>query len=560
MMTYHTKADFLRAFESLIAPIREELIRTEGTPDFGHTATVYSQDAIHAEAFLRPLWGLAPYWHGGHGDEELKAAMRHGIICGTDPASPHYWGVCGRYDQRFVEMAPLAFSMLLTPEVVWDPLTDEERDHLCAWMWQINENVIPNNNWRFFRILTNIAMKHLSRPYSRERLEEDLAAIENFYMSHGWYHDGPCGQRDYYVAWAFHYYGLVYACFENDAYAEKYRERARVFAEDFIYWFSDSGAAVPYGRSLTYRMAQGSFWSMCLLADVEVYDYGVVKGMVSRHLSDWLSRPITGFGGELSIGYYYPNLMMAEHYNAPGSPYWATKFFAMLALDDDHPIWQTEEKPLPHLTGKKLLREADMLVTRHRGDVFAYPAGTIENAAFCQSAAKYLRFAYSTRFGFQLKLGDSFSVEALADSTLMFDVGGVFCDRRHSFGHELTEDHLVIRWSPMDGIRVTTTITPTETAHTRHHVIESDFTCVAYDCGFAVACRDGDACSTRADGTVAEAHNAFSLCRVLGTQGEAVIVNATPNANVLYNKTVIPAIKYVIPRGVSELTTVVEID
>jgi len=56
------------------------------------------------------------------------------------------------------------------------------------------------------------------------------------------------------------------------------------------------------------------------LADVEVLPWGG-EGLALRHLRWWAQRPITYNDGSLSIGYAYPNLNMAEAYNAPGS-YW----------------------------------------------------------------------------------------------------------------------------------------------------------------------------------------------------------------------------------------------
>lgn len=45
-----------------------------------------------------------------------------------------------------------------------------------------------------------------------------------------------------------------------------------------------------------------------------------------------------------TIGYCYPQMYMAERYNAPGSPYWGMKSFLLLALPDDHPFWIAEAR------------------------------------------------------------------------------------------------------------------------------------------------------------------------------------------------------------------------
>ena len=80
--------------------------------------------------------------------------------------------------------------------------------------------------------------------------------------------------------------------------------------------------------------------------------------------------------GVLTIGYAYPNLHLAEGYNAPGSPYWAMKAFACLALPADHPFWQAEEKE-PQVPALTLQPHARMLIARS-GDgshVMAFTAG-----------------------------------------------------------------------------------------------------------------------------------------------------------------------------------------
>src|SRR5690606_28304342 len=122
---------------------------------------------------------------------------------------------------------------------------------------------------------------------------------------------------------AMHYYALIYAKFasaHDAARAQRYRERATLFARQFVDWFAADGAALPFGRSLTYRFAQGGFWGALAFADVEAFDWGVIKGLALRHLRWWLRQPIFSPDGTLSIGYAYPNLNMAEQYNSPCSP------------------------------------------------------------------------------------------------------------------------------------------------------------------------------------------------------------------------------------------------
>ncbi len=56
-----------------------------------------------------------------------------------------------------------------------------------------------------------------------------------------------------------------------------FKERAILFAQDFVYYFDEDGEALPYGRSLTYRFAQGAFFSALVFADVEAIPWGQVR-------------------------------------------------------------------------------------------------------------------------------------------------------------------------------------------------------------------------------------------------------------------------------------------
>ena len=60
----------------------------------------------------------------------------------------------------------------------------------------------------------------------------------------------------------FIYYSLIYVKFmrERDPIrAKRFTERAVMFAQDYLYYFDEEGEALPYGRSQTYRFAQGAF-------------------------------------------------------------------------------------------------------------------------------------------------------------------------------------------------------------------------------------------------------------------------------------------------------------
>lgn len=519
----------------------------------GESGVTYPQVSIEMEAFSRPLWALVPYWMGGgQGFEEI---YQKGLANGTDPNHPEYWGGFTDYDQRFVEMAAIACGIMFAPETVWEPLSEEEKEHLAAWLYGINEYIIPECNWQFFMILVNVALRKQGQPYSEKRLTDGLAAVESFYLEEGWYRDGASAQKDYYISFAMHYYGLLYAVAmekEEPERCARFKERGERFAQDFIYWFDENGAALPFGRSLSYRFGEAAFWSAYVFAGLEGISLPVVKGILSRHLQWWSEQKIFDRDGILTIGYGYPNLTMAERYNAPGSPYWGMKTLLCLALPDEHPFWSVEAAPLPELDLVKPLKQADMLMHRLGHDVIAYPAGVCEKYGHGHVPEKYSKFAYSTRFGFSVAHSQIVLHENAPDSMLAFVMDGddyVFV-RKISLSHQVLEDRVISEWQPFPGIRVITTIIPTKEGHTRIHEIESEYDCTAYDCGFAVE-KFTDGYEEAIQGEAASICYEKQGCTVTGQGPKAtgLIIGSNPNTNVLYANASIPAVSYEVKKG-----------
>ncbi len=544
------RADFETLLQELLAPLLPHYSAGGARLSLGAFAAVYDQGAVWAEAFLRPLWGLAPFWAGGGTWPAMEALYRKGLRSGTDPAGEEYWGGFSDSDQRFVEMAALGWALVTAREVLWKPLKEEERQAVWAWMDGINHYQCPPCNWMFFVVLVNMAFKKLGRPWNKERTGECLSYIESCYEGDGWYVDGQNGERDYYVSFAFHYYGLIYAQWMEEEEPERcarFRERAGVFARDFVYWFAQDGSALAYGRSLTYRMAQCAFFSMCAACGLEALPYPVMKGIIARNVRFWMEQPIFDNGGVLTIGYGYPNLLMSEQYNAPGSPYWCMKAFALLALPEEHPFWALKEEPLPPLAPLHLSAGGHMLIQRIRGQVFAYPVGRRLPHSHVHMEEKYSKFVYSSQFAFSVPRSVRTLEEAAPDNVLAFLYEGVVYTKGVVEDGYVWEDNepsedgdvwggVTVEWSPFPGVRVRTEITATSRGHRRRHLIQSEVECQAWDCGFALP-----------------GWGEGLAVRCLKGEGSPDVIKASPNTNLLHPKTLIPAVRYEIRRGSQEL-------
>lgn len=558
---FQTREDVEKILLQILNPLKPFYSEGCARVHVGVTSTHYENDTIPMEAFARPLWGLVPFWAGGSRDEEFEQLYRRGLEAGPDPLHPEYWHTCRDYDQKYCEMAAIAFGMLFCPEKIWEPLSDRGKDNLIEWLWEINRHECCSCNWQFFRIITNVAMYKVGRSCDRQMLEEGLALLDEYYHDGGWYHDGNGGDKDYYNPFVMVTYGIVYAMFmetEDPERCGRYRERALAFGKDYIYWFSEEGSSFAYGRSMTYRFAQIAYFSVCALGGIEVFPLPVLKGLIMRHLVYWLNLPIFDNAGILTIGYAYPNLQMSESYNAPGSPYWALKAFLMLALPADHPFWQADAAPMPKLEPKKYLHYANMLIQRGDGNVVALVPGRTEADGHSHTIEKYSKFAYSSKYGFSIARSSVTLEENAPDSMLAFRIHGyIFVKNTIERGFSIDDQKLIYTWIPFPGIHVQTTIEACESGHIRTHEITSDIACQAYDCGFAMSTDDRFPFACREEGNQAEVENKEGFCRVISLAGEGKgeLLIPDPNTNLVHAKTAIPMAVYDIRKGTQVIRT-----
>ncbi|MDR3051193.1 MAG: DUF2264 domain-containing protein [Oscillospiraceae bacterium] len=561
-----TRADFERAALDILAPLSSLLSPGCARLRLGETGAVYPQAVAEMEAYSRALWALAPLAAAKcAAARPLIAQWRAGLAHGTDPAHPEYWGDIGDFDQRMVEMAAIALALMIAPDDFYHCHPTPVRANIAAWLGQINRYDMPVNNWRFFRVLVNTAFRCLGLPQDEARLAEDFALIEEHYVGGGWYYDYP-DQREYYTHWAYHYYGLIYARVVGDsdtARAASFRERAAEIAPRFAAWFNRDGEALPYGRSLTYRFAQGSLFSAMAFAGVTPpgLGYGQLKGLVLRHMRAWLAKPIFTRDGVLTIGYGYPNLLMAEGYNAPGSPYWALKIFLPLALPDDHPFWQAPETPCT--PPQRLCDEPGrMLIVRDRRNlhVQAFCAGN-HAAGHAHDDAKYEKFAYSTAFAFSVPKSVKVLARGAFDSMLALSDDGLTWHGRYgrdAFG--ILPDRVTCTWRPFADVIVQTEIVPLGDWHLRAHRIHTPRPLFAAEGGYAIRLDPAEGDAQRvlaADRAAVLAPWGASGAVALRGYGGAEIVQPEPNTNLLYPRTLLPTLRAELPAGESLLVCAV---
>ncbi len=569
-----TRADLQRALHRIFEPLLPHFSPSGARVRLGSSAVLYGAESEELEGFARPLYGIVPL-HVGGGRFDHWAIYRRGLVHGTDPEHPDFWGV-PRTDQRLVEMAALGFALAYAADEVWQPLSGSQRRRVVQWLAHINEHPLPNCNWHFFRVLVNLGLRSVDAPHDPEQNQQSLDALESHYDSAGVYHDGQPERIDYYVPWAYHTYGLIYAASPHAApdVAARYRERARQFADAYQYRFDSAGRAIPFGRSLTYRFAQAAFWSALAFADEPALPWGRLKGLLLRNLRYWSTLPIADRDGVLTQGYAYSQTKLCEPYTSTCSPYWCTKAFLALAAPPEHPFWLAAEEPADVWEGELAPVRAEpvsgAVFQRDASQAVMLSAGQ-HDMQWPDTSAKYGKFAYSSAFGFSVSPDETAPAHGVHDSMLALrEDEGRWRVRVQSTERRQAGAWLACRWQPWPDVEIRTLLVATGMPwHLRLHRIQTGRALHVSERGFALGRGPSDhsevECAVTADGgavlgrTELGASGMFDLTLDgLPDDAErcarrAELLTPLPGTNVVWPRTVLPCLTTHIEPGASWL-------
>ena len=580
-----TREDLKQSLLEILKPLKNYLV--PGGFYLGNSGTHYHPKIAVMETFSRTLWGIAPFIAGGGEYPEIETVLSI-LKEGTSSASCGYWGECGNKDQRLVEMASIALSLLIAKETFWDTLSPNEKKNLHRWLSFIEERELPPTNWHFFRILVCTAFRALGLPVNVKAEKESFDLIESLYRGDGWYQDGEGGNYDLYNPMGFHFYSLLWAKLagdQNQERAKRYLERAEIFGSKFSLWFADNGEAIPYGRSLAYRFGAASFFSACAFADLPALPFGTLKEIILENLRQWFSLPVFDNAGLLSIGYGYPNLIMADRYNSPGSPYWGLKAWLVLALGGDHPFWEakeTDDSNRKNLIENKIIAEKipGFIISKNNEDAQLFTAGNFSpDFEMNHASCKYGKFAYSAKAGFCVSLGN-YGLESVGcDSALVLSLGDNYWrERRNVFDVKTGIDNennkwVSSVWQPWQDVKITTVIICLGLWHLRIHRIESDKNLQSVEGGFSISryqlpwqmnqfYDNNEVFSAENKSKVKhEALISFpwGASRITAMeespQREGSILVPAPNLNILYPHAAVPVLKGEIKKGTAVLIT-----
>lgn len=311
-------------------------------------------DVAYTEAFGRLMAGIAPWLALPNDDteeskqrEELRDLAIKSYKNAVDPKSPDYlnWKA---HHQTLVDASYIANSFMRAPKALWEPLNDQTKKRYIEEFKALRKVAPPYNNWLLFRTMIEAFLLSIDEEYDGYVLSVALRKINEWYLSDGWYSDGPEFALDYYNAYVMHpmIVEITEVAKEKKVYtpisfdlALRRMQRYNELIERLI---SPEGTFPAMGRSMTYRM--GAFQALALAS----WKYGLPEslsnGQVRNALTSVMKRMFANpenFTSDdyLQLGFVGHQPELADYYTNNGSLYITSLVFLPLGLKPTDPFW-----------------------------------------------------------------------------------------------------------------------------------------------------------------------------------------------------------------------------
>jgi len=336
-----------------------------------------------------------------------------------NPASPSYIVPRPKNagpNQNLVEFGALSVSMLIAPEILWDPLPQAQKDALSKTMLSYGDGPTVPSNWKFFNIFVMSFFKSKGYSVNEPLMIEYLQKSLDHYRGEGWYNDNPA--FDYYSMWAFQMYGMLWSEYIGKQYypefAAKFETNFKDVKDNYPYMFSRNGEMIMWGRSISYRIGSViPFPLMGFEEDKNDINFGWMRRISSGVMQQFFQNPEFMKDDVPTLGFYGAFEPAVQVYSCRGSVYWMGKAFLGLLIPDNNPFWTTKEN---EGAWEKELEKDKVYHKFQKGSeilITDYPnIGAAEIRAWCNAKVKddwqkyrstenYNRLSYNSAFPWQ---------------------------------------------------------------------------------------------------------------------------------------------------------------
>lgn len=313
-----------------------------------------NKKVAYMEAFGRLMAGISP-WLSLPDDNSEEGKMRKQLRewallsykNAVDPSSPDFllWKGEG---QILVDAAYIAESFIRAPEATWERLDDVTKERYISRFKDLRSIRPAYNNWLLFRGMIEAFLMSVGEEADQYALSVTVNKINEWYLSDGWYSDGPEMALDYYNAYVIHpmYVEILEICEKNNFWttvsvdlAVKRMQRYNTFMERLI---SPEGTYPAFGRSVVYRM--GAFQTIALAAWKYGMPENITNGQIRSALTAVMKNMFSVEGnfdkdGYLRLGFAGHQPHLSNYYTNNGSLYMTSLVFLPLGLSADSAFW-----------------------------------------------------------------------------------------------------------------------------------------------------------------------------------------------------------------------------
>ena len=349
----------------IAAPVLENMSKGElqknMTLELSPTWDGRDKRVAYMETFGRLMAGISP-WLALPDDNTEEGKMRKQLRewallsykNAVDPENPDFLLWESNSSQRLVDAAYLAESFLRAPEATWKLLDETTQKRYIERFERLRIVRPAYNNWLLFRAVVEAFLMYAGADADQYALTVATNKINEWYLSDGWYSDGPEFSLDYYNSFVIHpMYIEVLETLKQKKFwtpisselAIKRMQRFNTFLERLI---SPEGTYPAFGRSVVYRM--GAFQTLAMAAWKYGMPEGVSNGQVRSALTAVMKNMFSVEGnfdekGFLQLGFAGHQPDLSNYYTNNGSLYMTSLVFMPLGLSADHAFWTDPAQP-----------------------------------------------------------------------------------------------------------------------------------------------------------------------------------------------------------------------
>ncbi len=361
------------------------------------------------------------------GGWNLRDYYANQILRATDPASPRFVGTITEMKAKYkfplyqhtAEGAALALGLRNSKAVLWDRYSKDERDQVARLLDDFTHHRTNSHNWRWFNVLMSTFLELEGYDVCRTTRADHLQNLLAFYAGDGWYRD--MGTFDFYSAWAFQYYGPIWAAWYGHEHAPEIaaiiERRHNRLMETYPLMFARDGASLMWGRSIIYRCAASAPFPAAFMLREPNVDPGWARRIASGNILQFLTRDDVFTDGVPSLGFYRTFDPLVQSYSCAVSPFWLAKVWLALALPADSPFWTATEnegvwEDLGDASRTETIEGPGLGITVHGASGCAEVAPG--KVASKNSNPNYTRLAYNTALLWENDTPDGASAMAYA--------------------------------------------------------------------------------------------------------------------------------------------------